>query len=62
MCEENCQYPEKLKGKPDECTPEQIQQCHGDAAHHPCGGKKDNHKTSQEKHLTPLAVLQTSTK
>ncbi len=24
-----CERPEKLKGKPGECTPEQIRQCHG---------------------------------
>jgi hypothetical protein len=45
MCKENCQHPEKLNGKPGECTPEQIKECHGDAAHHPCGEKvKTNHK------------------
>jgi ArsR family transcriptional regulator len=45
MCKENCQHPEKLKGKPGECTPEQIKECHGDATHHPCGEKvKTNHK------------------
>ncbi len=31
-----CQKPEKLKGKPSECTPEQIKECHGEAAGHPC--------------------------
>jgi len=41
MCEENCQHPEKLKGKPGECTPEQIKECHGDAKGHPCAGKKE---------------------
>ena len=36
MCQCCCQQPQKLKGKPEECTPEQIKECHGDAAEHPC--------------------------
>jgi len=38
MCEaeKNCEKPEKLKEKPEECTPEQIKQCHGDVKDHPC--------------------------
>lgn len=45
MCERKkpkCQKPENLKGKPEECSPEQIRQCHGDVAEHPCvmGQKK----------------------
>jgi len=39
MCDCKCQYPEKLKGKPEECTPEQIKECHGDQEH-PCEGEK----------------------
>lgn len=35
-CQDCCQYPEKLKGKPEECTPEQIKECHGDVEKHPC--------------------------
>ncbi len=31
-----CQKPDKLKGKPEECTAEQIKECHGDAPQHPC--------------------------
>ena len=31
-----CCHPEKLQGSPQECTPEQIQECHGDAQGHPC--------------------------
>ncbi len=34
-CNCNCQQPEKLKGKPEECTPEQIKECHG-GEEHPC--------------------------
>jgi len=40
MCKESCQHPEKLKGKPGECTPEQIKECHGDTKNHPCEEKK----------------------
>jgi hypothetical protein len=36
MCNENCQFPEKLRGKPGECTPEQIKECHGETKDHPC--------------------------
>jgi hypothetical protein len=38
MCEKSkcCQKPEQLKGKPGECTPEQIRKCHGDVQEHPC--------------------------
>lgn len=39
-----CTHPEKLKGDPKECTPEQIQECHGEVGEHPCEsaeGKKE---------------------
>jgi len=39
MCDEksqSCQKPEELKGKPQECSPEQIRKCHGDVPEHPC--------------------------
>ena len=36
MCENCCQQPEKLKDKPENCTPEQIRECHGDTKEHPC--------------------------
>jgi hypothetical protein len=38
MCDGNakCQKPEELKGKPQDCSPEQIRKCHGDVAEHPC--------------------------
>ncbi len=26
-----CEHPEKLKGKPGECSPEQMAECHGKA-------------------------------
>jgi hypothetical protein len=34
MCKDGCQYPERLKGKPEECSPEQIKE--GDTKDHPC--------------------------
>jgi ArsR family transcriptional regulator len=39
-CGPCCEKPEKLKGKPDECTPAQIKECHGDVKQHPCEGEK----------------------
>lgn len=38
MCEQDkcCQKPEQLRGKPQECSPEQIKLCHGDVKGHPC--------------------------
>ena len=35
-CRKRCHKPEKLTGKPEACSPEQIRQCHGDATTHPC--------------------------
>ncbi|MGD1154079.1 MAG: metalloregulator ArsR/SmtB family transcription factor [Syntrophales bacterium] len=43
MCNCKCQYPEKLKGKPEECTLEQIKECHGDTEH-PCVDKNKKKK------------------
>jgi hypothetical protein len=40
MCNCCCEKPEKLKGKPEECTPEQIEECHGEVQDHPCGTEK----------------------
>jgi len=31
-----CEKPEELKGKPEECSPEQIRNCHGKSPEHPC--------------------------
>jgi len=38
-----CENPEELKGKPEECSPEQVRKCHGDVKEHPClqGGKEE---------------------
>ncbi len=35
-----CQHPERLKGKPGECSPEQIRECHGGVVKHPPVRKK----------------------
>lgn len=40
MCKSCCQQPQKLKDKPEACTPEQIRECHGDVKNHPCEGEK----------------------
>jgi hypothetical protein len=36
-----CKNPEKLQGKPSDCTPEQIRECHGEAGDHPCEEKAE---------------------
>ncbi len=41
MCKCCCEHPEKLKGKPEDCSPEQIKECHGDSGEHPCMTKKE---------------------
>ena len=35
-----CEKPQNLKGRPEDCTPQQIRQCHGDVKKHPCTGGK----------------------
>jgi DNA-binding transcriptional ArsR family regulator len=44
MCDCKCQHPEKLRAKPEDCTPKQIEKCHGKAAKHPCAPKKGRKK------------------
>ncbi len=42
MCDcRGCRHPEKLKGKPEECSPEQIRECHGEVKEHPCADKTE---------------------
>jgi hypothetical protein len=42
MCgEEKCRKPDQLKGRPEECSPEQIRKCHGDVKEHPCTKPED---------------------
>ena len=40
MCKDCCRQPDGLKGRPGECTPERIKECHGDEKDHPCVPKK----------------------
>jgi len=40
MCQNCCEHPEKLKGKPEECSEKQIKECHGDVKEHPCESEK----------------------
>jgi ArsR family transcriptional regulator, arsenate/arsenite/antimonite-responsive transcriptional repressor len=40
MCNGCCEHPEKLKDKPENCTPEQIKECHGEVEGHPCEKEK----------------------
>lgn len=43
MCQKKkcCEKPENLRGKPGECSPEQIKACHGTEKEHPCVTKPD---------------------
>jgi ArsR family transcriptional regulator, arsenate/arsenite/antimonite-responsive transcriptional repressor len=40
MCQTCCQQPTKLMVKPENCTPEQIMQCHGESGEQPCTQKE----------------------
>jgi ArsR family transcriptional regulator, arsenate/arsenite/antimonite-responsive transcriptional repressor len=35
-----CEHPERLKGKPGECSREQVKKCHGEGGGHSCLEKK----------------------
>ena len=39
-CECGCKKPERLKEKPEKCTPGQIEECHGKEECHPCEESK----------------------
>jgi len=45
MCDANqgCRNPQELKGRPEDCSPEQIRKCHGEGARHPCTGAGCEH-------------------
>lgn len=45
MCKNCCEQPEKLKGRPQECTPEQVKECHGDEKDHPCSKEEAGEQT-----------------
>jgi len=36
-----CQKPDNLEGKPEDCSPEQIRKCHGEAKEPPCVSDED---------------------
>jgi len=45
-----CQFANKLRRKPADCTVKEIKECHGSARKHPCIPKKNKKKsTSQRK-------------
>lgn len=63
MCDakKGCQKPEALQGKPQDCTPEQIRECHGDAAQHPCtpaGCEKPENLKSTPQECSPEQIRQ----
>jgi hypothetical protein len=35
-----CEKPDRLKGQPEECSPEQIRECHCELQEHPCTTKE----------------------
>jgi hypothetical protein len=44
MCDRRqccCRNEDELKGRPEDCTPEQIRKCHGDEQEHPCEKSDD---------------------
>ena len=48
-CEDNhgercCEKPGHLKGRAQDCTPEQIRECHGEAVEHPCAPRDEGQK------------------
>jgi len=40
MCDgkRRCEKPKALRGKPQDCSPEQVRKCHGSTREHPCVG------------------------
>jgi Mn-dependent DtxR family transcriptional regulator len=48
MCKDCCQQPDRLKGKPQDCSPEQIKECHGDVKKHPCLPPEENRQQQEE--------------
>ena len=53
MCntKDGCLQPEKGKGDPRDCSPEQIKECHGEVRKHPCGtgGSKVSKTAAKER-------------
>ena len=51
MCctDDGCERPEQLEGKPEDCSPEQVRECHGETEEHSCedaGGCEQPEKLS----------------
>jgi hypothetical protein len=40
---QGCLKPKNLKGKPGDCSPEQIIKCHGSDKKHPCATKNNDY-------------------
>ena len=40
MCQNCCQQPTKMMDKPENCTSDQIRECHGESGEHPCTQKE----------------------
>ena len=43
MCtqDSDCRKPKNLEGRPEDCSPEQVRECHGDREAHPCIDSQD---------------------
>lgn len=46
---ERCEKPERLKGSPGECSPEQVRECHGDVTAHPCATEQSREEPNELK-------------
>jgi len=44
-----CQRPEKLRGEPGECSPEQVRECHGTEGGHACLGGQEQQMLQEVK-------------
>ena len=62
MCDakKGCEKPEELKGKAEECSPEQVRKCHGEVAAHPCvptaGCTKPENLTGKPEDCSPEQI------
>jgi hypothetical protein len=39
-----CERPKELKGTPKDCSPEQVNKCHGNVKRHPCAMSEKKQK------------------
>jgi hypothetical protein len=49
MCKCKCEHPERLRGNPGDCSPEQVKECHGETPDHPCAKEGEQHGSGQKK-------------